>query len=114
MCFLFAGQDMVPEPPIQDEEGATGEGHARPTRRSRGCRRHHPALPATGGGAGAGQGRQALHRWRQGTSAVARRTTHVTLVTPSPRHALVHPPTHPPSPSAAASPRLVVVHYLTK
>lgn len=51
---------MVPEPQVQDETGATGEGHARgPSRGSRGQR---TVLAQTGGRARAGPGRQAVHQ----------------------------------------------------
>lgn len=50
---------MVPEPQVQDETGATGEGHARGP--SRGGRSQRPVVAQTGGRARARPGRQAVH-----------------------------------------------------
>jgi len=62
---IVSGENLVPEPQVQDETGATGEGHARGTSRGGGQR---SVLSEAGRRARAGPGRQAVHQpaaWRR-------------------------------------------------
>jgi hypothetical protein len=107
--YLFCiptGEDLVPESPVQDETGAAGEGAPRPPRASRGCRSHYATLSSQGSSSCAGKGRQALHSGFQGTTTTPGWPTHTT---PPSGDALVLASSHTPPPSAATSPRLVVV-----
>lgn len=58
--LVSAGENLVPEPQVQDETGATGEGHARGP--SRGGRGQRAVVAQTGGRARSGAGRQAVHQ----------------------------------------------------
>lgn len=66
-----SGEDLVPEPPVQDEAGPTREGHARGPSCGGHCQR--AIVAQTGSRTGTGAGRQAVHqsaaglgrRWRR-------------------------------------------------
>jgi hypothetical protein len=101
-----AGEDLVPESPVQDEAGATREGAPRPPRGTRGCRSHSATITSQSGSPCAGKGRQTLHRGRQGTAAALDGPA---SAPPPPGDAFVLAPPHTPPPPAASPPRLVVV-----
>lgn len=57
---VVSGENLVPEPQVQDEKGATGEGPARGT--SRGGRGQRSVLAEAGRRARAGPRREAVHQ----------------------------------------------------
>lgn len=57
---VVSGENLVPEPQVQDEAGAAGEGHARGP--SRGGRGQRSVVAQTGGRARAGARRQTVHQ----------------------------------------------------
>lgn len=76
--FVVSGENLVPEPQVQDETGATGEGHARGP--SRGGRGQRAVIAKAGGRARAGPGRQTVHQPAAGCGRRKGRTNGAAVV----------------------------------
>jgi hypothetical protein len=106
LSFITTGENLVPKSSLQNEEGAAREGAARPSRAARGCRGHNSTFASKSRGPCACKGREALHRRSQRAAATLDGPA---SSSPPPSDALVHAPSHTPSPPATTPTWLVVV-----